>query len=170
MRVTLWYLIEDSPVPFIRTILHPTDLSEQSRTAFELASALAHDFGAELVVLHVYPEPINGAEAVDRTRDDGLEEDLGMALRKLVPSDPTIPVDYHLEEGDPAKTILKASSKCDLIVMGTHGRRGIKRALLGSVAEKVLREARCPVVTVRPTAHLGGDKPDSLPEAAAGWH
>jgi nucleotide-binding universal stress UspA family protein len=62
-----------------------------------------------------------------------------------------VPVEHRLEEGDPATEILRTARDCgcDLIVMGTHGRRGLSRLLTGSVAEQVMRKAPCPVVTVK---------------------
>lgn len=138
-------------MPHIHTILHPTDLSEISNAAFRLACAFARDYGAELLVLHVYPPPINGAEEIDRDRSDEMEHDLLDAVHKLVPRDPTINTAYRIEEGFPTEVILEVARGCDLIVMGTHGRGGITRAFMGSVAEHVLREANCPVITVRPT-------------------
>jgi len=147
---TSWGLV----MPHIHTILHPTDLSETSNAAFRLACALAHDYGSELLVLHVYPPPFNGADAVDRDRSDDLEHDLLDALHKLSPQDTTLKIDYRVEEGSPAEVILDVARNCDLIVMGTHGRGAIARAIMGSVAEHVLREASCPVITVRPSVTL----------------
>jgi nucleotide-binding universal stress UspA family protein len=138
-------------MPYIHTILHPNDLSETSEAAFRLACALARDYNAEIVVLHVYPPPVNGADAVDRERSNEIQIDLLAALRKITPHDPAIRIEYRLEEGSPEQEIIDAARECDLIVMGTHGRGGIRRAIMGSVAEHVLREATCPVVTVRPT-------------------
>jgi nucleotide-binding universal stress UspA family protein len=134
----------------IRTILHPTDLSEESGSAFQVASSLARDYGAELVLLTVYPPPLNGAEAVDRTRPDGIEEDLLTQLRGLK-VDPAVRVEYRAEKGWPADVILTVarSVRADLIVLGTHGRSGVRRLLMGSTAERVSRKAACPVVTVR---------------------
>jgi nucleotide-binding universal stress UspA family protein len=138
----------------IRTILHPNDLSETSDAAFRLACSLARDYNAEIIVLHVYPPPVNGAEAVDRDRDNDVESDLLDALRKLTLPDPTIRITYRVEEGSATEVIVDAARGCDLIVMGTHGRGGLSRAIMGSVAEHVLREATCPVVTVRPTVKV----------------
>jgi nucleotide-binding universal stress UspA family protein len=155
------------PVAYIHTILHPTDLSETSAAAFRLACALAQDYCSDLLVLHVYPPPLNGAEAVDRHRGNELEADLLEALHGLIPPNPDIHVEYRVEEGAPAEVILDVSQQCDLIVMGTHGRGGISRVLMGSVAEHVLREAVCPVVTVRPTVTLPAELAAELQEAHA---
>ncbi len=72
-------------------------------------------------------------------------------LRHVQASDAKIPVKHLLEEGDPAAEILRVADelKCDLIVMGMHGRRGVARLLMGSVAEHVVRKATCPVLVVK---------------------
>ena len=150
-------------MPHIQTILHPTDLSETSKAAFQLACALARDYSAELLILHVYPPPFNGADAVDRDRTDDVETDLFDAIHNSMPPDPTISMIYRIEEGSPTEVILDVAQRCDLIVMGTHGRDGISRAIMGSIAEHVLREASCPVVTVRSSIHL----PEEIPAGKA---
>ena len=143
----------------IRTILHPTDFSESSDAAFRLASSLARDYAARLVLVYVYPPPVNGAEAVDRGRDDSIEDDLVAKLHQLKPDDPAIKVEYRVEEGHPADEILAVAEeeKADLIVLGTHGRSGVRRAVMGSVAEAVSRKALAPVVTVRPAVNIRSD-------------
>lgn len=140
----------------LHTILYPTDLSEDSCAALDLACSFARDHGARLVVLGVYPSPLNGAEAIDRERDDSLKTDLLAQLHGLN-IDPSISAEYVVEEGRPAVLILSVAEelKADLIVMGTHGRTRIRRLLMGSVAEAVSRSALCPVLTVR--SGLAGD-------------
>src|SRR5262249_5967272 len=78
-------------------------------------------------------------------------------LRLAQASAPGLQADYRVEEGDAAARIVGAAqeTRCDLIVMGTHGRTGLGRALMGSVAEQVLRTAPCPVVTVKAPAKAG---------------
>jgi nucleotide-binding universal stress UspA family protein len=136
----------------VRTILHPTDFSEPSGYAFNLACALARDYGARLVVLHVTPPPVivyGGGMAPPLPAD--YEDRLREQLRQVVPPDPKVAVEHRLVEGDMAAEILRIAgeTKCDLIVMGTHGRTGLGRMLMGSVAEQVVRKASCPVVTVK---------------------
>jgi len=117
-----------------------------------MACALARDYGARIVLLHV-KEPIPVAYGEFGAFPMGTEEDepLRELLLRQCPADPAIPVEYRLAEGDPAAEIVRMAQKieCDLIVMGTHGRTGLGRLLMGSVAEMVLREAPCPVLTVR---------------------
>src|SRR5581483_585826 len=138
-----------SAMPEIRTVLYPTDFSESSEAALALARALARDYDARLVVLHAYPP-----EAAARA------DELRARLQDLVPDDRTVAVEYRAAEGPPAGVILRAAEEvgADLIVMGTHGRGGLRRAVLGSTAEEVSRLARCPVATVRPTVSIPREK------------
>jgi nucleotide-binding universal stress UspA family protein len=135
----------------IRRILVPTDFSETGRAAFELACSLVAGQGAEVLLLYVHPPAPAFDEAgalVPETPE--YREQLRERLRRLCPPDPAVRVDYWLDKGDPAAAILRLAAlmNCDLIVMGTHGRTGIFRLLLGSVTEAVLRKAPCPVLTV----------------------
>jgi len=135
----------------IRTILHPTDFSEQSEYALRLACALARDHGAHLIVLHVAPPPvIASAEGVFHSEPEYCLEPLREQLHQLQTPD-VGRVDRRVEEGEPEDEILRVAqeSNADLIVMGTHGRTGLDRLLLGSVAEQVVRQASCPVMTVK---------------------
>jgi nucleotide-binding universal stress UspA family protein len=137
----------------IRRILHPTDFSEGSRYAFETACALARDNQATLVVLHVMMpsvSPMQEAPPPDPLRPAESQRTLA-SLPWPDPSDPRVRVEHRLTEGDPAVEVLRLTEalRCDLIVMGTHGRTGLRRLLLGSVAEEVLREATCPVLVVK---------------------
>ena len=137
----------------IRTILHPTDLSPLSEYGLRLACSLARDHGARLIVLHVRPPEILFADSPYVLLPDPGQvwEHWQEELRQLQPQDPTVAVEHLLKEGDPATEILRTAkaNDCDLIVMGTHGRTGVSRLLMGSVAERVLRKAACPVLTVK---------------------
>jgi nucleotide-binding universal stress UspA family protein len=135
----------------IRTILHPTDFSEPAEAAFSVATMLARTHGARIVVLHVYPPPVCHGEVVARRQDGGYEADLWRLLDRYHAPDPATPVGGRLVEGDAAEEIVRVAKEegCDLIVMGTHGRGGLPRLLIGSVADKVMRHAGCPVLTVR---------------------
>jgi nucleotide-binding universal stress UspA family protein len=147
----------------IRTILHPTDFSAASRHAFELACSLARDHGARLVVLHVLERPLTVPSGVMSPPPPPPEElaerreEARQQLLRVRPDDEAIRVEHRLEEGDPATAALQVAQEkaCDLIVMGTHGRAGFARLLLGSVAEKVLRGATCPVLTVKTPSGTG---------------
>jgi nucleotide-binding universal stress UspA family protein len=135
----------------IHTILHPTDFSDRSGNALPLACALARDYAARLVVLHVaQPTPlVYGEGFVVPDPDETVREERERLQNLLVPVS-GIPVEKRFVEGDPADRVLDVAReiRADLIVMGTHGRTGLKRLLMGSVAEQVVRKAVCPVLTV----------------------
>lgn len=136
----------------LRTILHPTDFSDSSEYARQLARSLARDYGARLIVVHVapgeivYPGLIGGPTETKPYLDE-IEE----RLRESFENDRDTHAEIVVREGEPASTILWLAEEvhADLIVMGTTGRSGFGRLLLGSVAEEVMRKARCPVLTVR---------------------
>jgi len=136
----------------IRTILHATDFSEPSRLAFQLACSLARDYGARLILVHVVELPMpavaEGVMMVPITIDP---EPLRKRLEQLRPEAATVRIEHRLLEGNPAAEILRVArdTKCSLIVLGTHGRTGVGRFLMGSVAEQIVRNAPCPVITVK---------------------
>jgi nucleotide-binding universal stress UspA family protein len=138
-------------LPF-KTILFATDFSPASKVAFGVASALARDYKAHLIAMHVVePARVGYAEFASYI---GPEEDRGAAmsmLQALKAPSATVTIEYRLLEGDPANVIAETAqeTEADLIVMGTHGRTGLSRIVMGSVAEEVLRRASCPVLTVR---------------------
>jgi nucleotide-binding universal stress UspA family protein len=135
----------------IQTILYPTDFSEPSEAALSVARSFAHDQGARLIILHVAPVELAGGGPLvpmdPRFYQDAIEE----VRRRLNGSDLNYHVETRLRQGDAAEEILSLAAElgCDLIVMGSHGRSGLGRLLMGSVAEAVLRGARCPVLTVK---------------------
>jgi nucleotide-binding universal stress UspA family protein len=133
----------------IAKILYPTDFSSYSNQAYFHAIGLAEVHGASLTVLFVYkPE----AKAPDTQGDEGQSRAYWREqLEQIRPTNPDIPVRHVFLEGDPAEEIVRygRDTGMDLIVMGTHGRTGLERLLLGSVAEKVLRDASCSVLVVK---------------------
>lgn len=137
----------------LATILHPTDFSEHSEFAFRLACALARDYNARLVLMHVLPPPtvIYAGGPVPAETWPTVEE-AKEKLRQLEGQAHHVRVESQVMEGDPVDLILRAAEEtsCDLIVMGTHGRTALARLLMGSVAELVLRKAPCPVLTSKP--------------------
>ena len=152
----------------IRTVLHPTDYSELSHPAFDLACSLARDFRADLIICHVAPPPIVAAgEGVVTDFPTGESEQMVARLEQVTPGDPQVRVTHKLLRGDPAAEIIRLAGEvnADLIVIGTHGRSGLGRLLMGSVAEAVTREAPCPVVTVK--APLPADRAPAQVEETA---
>ena len=140
-------------------ILVPTDFSAHAKEAARMAIELAKRFDAKLYFVHVFqsvayvlPEGymLYSAPQLGEILDD---------LDKLVAAEKSDAqkagargVEGDLVEGVPATEIVRYAREkgCDLIVIGTHGRTGVKHALLGSIAEKVMRTADCPVMVVRP--------------------
>jgi nucleotide-binding universal stress UspA family protein len=146
----------------LKMILLPTDFSECSNAALPLARSLARDHGAKLVLLHVAPIEVvpDGAYIVPMNPEvyrQALEE-----LRTRVEGpDMKLGIDIELKQGDAAEEILASAAehKADLIVIGTHGRSGLGRLILGSVAEAVMRRSTCPVLTVKPPTPEVSTKP-----------
>jgi nucleotide-binding universal stress UspA family protein len=138
----------------LATILHPTDFSEQSEFAFRLACALARDYKARLVLLHVLPPPMaTYAGGLAATADRWHDTDEAKArLQRMEEEAHRVRVESTVMAGDPVDMILRAATETnsDVIVMGTHGRTALGRLLMGSVAESVLRKAPCPVLTSKP--------------------
>jgi universal stress protein A len=140
-----------------RTILVPVDFSAGSETALDYAVELAAKLDAKVYILHVLGlsglgVPELGAALAPEVIDS-MVRDSDTALAKLADarrSRATI-ADPLLRTGDARDVILHIAEEvtADLIVMGTHGRRGVGRALLGSVAESIVRTAPCPVLTIR---------------------
>jgi nucleotide-binding universal stress UspA family protein len=134
----------------IKKILYPTDFSSYSNQAYFHAIALAGTHGASLTVLFVY-NPDATSTPGSTGEDEADRRYWQEQLEQIRPTDPHIPVSHVLLEGDPATEIVRygRDAGVDLIVMGTHGRTGLERLLLGSVAEKVLRDAACSVLVVK---------------------
>jgi nucleotide-binding universal stress UspA family protein len=144
----------------IRTIVHPTDFSEAADRAYRIAFMIARECGARLIALHVVemhaePPPVAYAEmGAPFPLYSEYPNDLASSRERLhaqFDADRAMGVEARMTVGAAAEEILRFADEthCDLIVMGTHGRRGVRRLLMGSVAEAVLRRARCPVLTVR---------------------
>jgi nucleotide-binding universal stress UspA family protein len=149
----------------IRTILHPTDFSNRSEDAFQAACSLARDHGARVVVLYVRaPTLIAGAfgEPGPMVPDPvQTPADVKEKIVAMHPLDPALDIEFCVGEGDPAVEIVRMARAmvASLIVMGTHGRSGISRLLMGSVAEAVLRKAPCPVLTLKAPFFVGAAVP-----------
>lgn len=150
-----------------KTILVPTDFGEPSEAALETAIEYAKVFGAEIVLMHAFEIPIVGfpdgaivatAELTSRILEGaqaGLDHQIavhqgcGVVIRGVI------------KQGDPFRMVNETADEvgAGLIALGTHGRKGLSRALLGSVAEKVVRSAHVPVLTVHPPEQLATRAP-----------
>ena len=148
----------------IRKVICPVDFSPNSDHALRYAVAMTETHGAELVLLHVMEMPdyalpegtlAVGVTAVDLVRE--LEAGCRRQLDELAQSVRTdvVRVTTLLATGVPFIEIVRAARDqgADLIVMGTHGRTGLAHMMIGSVAEKVVRKAPCPVLTVKHPEH-----------------
>ena len=123
----------------VKKILYPTDFSSYSNQAYFHALGLAEAYGAALAVVYVH------------TPGAGDREHCRGQLEQVRPANPKIAVSHVLLEGDPATEIARyaAEAGVDVIVIGTHGRTGVDRLVMGSVAERVMREAPCSVLVVK---------------------
>jgi nucleotide-binding universal stress UspA family protein len=136
-------------------ILHPTDYSESSKYALQIAADLARQHQAKLLILHVAetlgPENVTFGEATSQLEPASYRHRLEEDLRRQIPAPSGISVEYILADGDIVQEIDRTAQKhgCDLIVMGTHGRTGLIHLVMGSIAEKVIRLAPCPVLTTK---------------------
>lgn len=142
----------------IRRVLHATDFSATSRRAFDTAVALAKSQRATLTIVHVLapivlvPEQYLDAVTMDRLQKQARQWSIRQLSRVAVRAKKAgVKASVLLREGDAADQILRAcrSTRSDLIVMGTHGRRGLPKFFPGSVADRVIATASCPVVTAR---------------------
>jgi nucleotide-binding universal stress UspA family protein len=148
-------------VPAVTRVLVPVDFSPSAREALDYASFLAERLGAELLLLHVWEPPgyvgpdtlgllplATEPPAWERTRAEVERE-----VERLVAASAARQgrVSIRVEAGQAADVILRVAKEAgaDLVVMGTHGRTGLSRLLVGSVAEAVLRRSTCPVLTLR---------------------
>ena len=142
----------------IKRMLCASDFSPASRPAFQLAQELARTLKAKLILFHAYERSVpigNGGylpqsvmqEMLTATRDAAAQ-----SLKRLARSSQgkDVRISTLLAEGSAAAAIVRAAKKnrVDLVVMGTHGRTGVRRLLMGSVADRVIRTASCPVLVV----------------------
>lgn len=133
-------------------IIFPTDFSRCGDAALKMATALARDSGAKLLIVHVEEPPVAyGGGEMYYGVPDPASDDLWRMLREVLPTDPAVPFEHRLITGDPSSAIARLAEEehADMIIMGTHGRTGLTRLLMGSVAEAVVRRAPCPVLTYK---------------------
>jgi nucleotide-binding universal stress UspA family protein len=143
----------------IRQIVAPIDFSAYSKHAVAWAFTLAQKFGAKLLLLHVVELPAYPIEGLPPSRLGGtlledLERQAEADLAKVMPEAPGLEgeVTRRVAVGVPYRKIVEVAQaeNADLIVMATHGRTGLSHLFMGSVAERVVRTAPCPVLTIRP--------------------
>jgi nucleotide-binding universal stress UspA family protein len=141
-----------------RKILCPIDFSEHSLVALDVALKMARQNDAALYLLNVAPTPAGAAgfqpvpmDPYPQVEKDRLEQ-LAKLARERIPA--AVRYETLVVSGDPAERVLNAAHEldADLIVMGTHGRKGLSHLVLGSVAERVVRESPVPVLTAHSSA------------------
>lgn len=134
----------------IRHIVYPTDFSSYSTQAYFYAAGLAEKYGAELTVVFVHNAT---SDEADRGPDYWKAQ-----LDQVVPHNDKVTVRHAFLTGDAATEIVKfaADRRADVIVIGTHGRTGLDRLMMGSVAERVVRDAPCSVLVVKLPRHRDG--------------
>jgi nucleotide-binding universal stress UspA family protein len=140
-----------------RTILVPIDFSDHSSAALDLAIDLARSDGATLHLLHCYPIDPGAISPYGIILPEGFDRDVreaaGTQLARWADkaAAANVPVEQHLSSMFPAEVIARLAEEvgADLIVMGTRGLSGLKHVLLGSITERVLRLAKCPVLSVK---------------------
>ena len=137
----------------LKTILHPTDLSDLALNAFHAAHALARDHRARLILLYVHQpqEVVEGEFGMPPPEDEPSDEEMLARLRAMVPAGSLVQAEAAVAHGNAAEAIVAVARElnCDVIVMGTHGRKGVARWFHGSVADAVTRTAPCPVLALR---------------------
>lgn len=141
----------------IRTVLAPVDFGASSEHALDVALDLAKSVGATLHVLHVYQIPVYGfpdgaflaGPEIATRMSEAAQRGLDALVQRI--ADRGVPVKGTLRQGAPHEEIVAMAkeSAADVVVIGTHGRTGLSHALMGSVAEKVVRTCPVPVLSVR---------------------
>ncbi len=145
----------------LKKILFPTDFSETSEEATKYAVSFARDCKAKLYALHVVNEKVftEGLNLPRVVSVEELEKEMTLEAKKrlqtLVPEEERAGLDWEpvIRQGEPFLEIIRFAKEndIDLIVIGTHGRSGFEHIIFGSTAEKVVRKAPCPVLSVRPS-------------------
>ncbi len=156
----------------VQHILVPTDFSDDADQALDYAIALAQKLQARLTLLHVFHlSPLSVGEMPPAVLSATVQEMETTAQQRMQATlarvhHAGLHTDSAIIEGMPVQTILDTASEknVDLIVMGTHGRTGLTHVLMGSVAEKVVRLAPCPVLVTRGTTEASPADEDAMPD------
>jgi nucleotide-binding universal stress UspA family protein len=137
-------------------IIVPVDFSVGDDSVVRMALSMARDFDAHVIVAHVEEPPLTYAAGEMYYGVPTPERpELRNMLEGVVPANPGVELELRLVTGDPAMAIVELAEEenADMIIMGTHGRTGLTRLVMGSVAEAVVRRANCPVLTCRIPVH-----------------
>jgi nucleotide-binding universal stress UspA family protein len=151
---------EENPVRPISTIVLATDLSPASTEATSRAVDLADRLGARLLIVNVLEKHrVSGSGSHDRVDQARAEREAHLVTLVRDARDASVNAEFLVWEGDPGTSIAAAAEaeNADMVVVGTRGRSGAERMILGSVSDHVVRNAPCPVLVVRPTARRSPD-------------
>jgi nucleotide-binding universal stress UspA family protein len=149
----------ETPGLGIRSILVPIDFSVHSKNALKYAVLMARQFGASIHLVYVveptiYPADLGFGQVVLPGVEDELREKGGTELQSLVRKEigASVKSSWAVRTGNPHQEILREAEEkgVDLIVVATHGHSGVEHMLFGSTADRVVRHAKCPVLTIRP--------------------
>jgi nucleotide-binding universal stress UspA family protein len=153
-------VVQEAHMIRLKKILFPTDFSETSQEAAHYAISFAREFKAKAYILHVvnqkvFTEGLNMPRVVSvEELEKEMTEEARRRLKTLIPAEEAEGVDMEsvIRKGEPFLEIIRFAKEedVDLIVIGTHGRSGFEHIIFGSTAEKVVRKAPCPVLSVRP--------------------
>jgi nucleotide-binding universal stress UspA family protein len=148
----------------VEKILFPTDFSEGSFHALPYAADLSKHYNAKLYILHIVYDVFKATDShIPHVSADELYREISDWAKKEIDSccieeiRGLLKVEKLIQQGIPHEEIINfaAKEKIDMIIMGTYGKKGIERFIFGSTAEKVVRNAPCPVMTVRVPEHRG---------------
>jgi len=144
-----------------KTILVPTDFSQHSDKALQIAVDIASQYNAKIILLHVIDENIQQCaadycisnEAIEQLKNESMNastDKLNKTINSLKGST-KVDISFEVKNGVPAEVLLdeQKTNKLDLIVIASHGKTGILSHLIGSVTDKVVRAAKCPVMVIR---------------------
>jgi universal stress protein A len=139
----------------IKKILCPVDFSDFNQAANVYASVLAHANEAEIIYLHILQPDVPYGSYVYINLEKESERERKQ-LEEIKPTIATVKASYVIEPGSPTTRIVEYAEEndVDMIVMGTHGRTGLGRVLMGSIAEAVVRKAECPVLALKPNTKV----------------
>ncbi|MBI4558232.1 MAG: universal stress protein [Candidatus Hydrogenedentes bacterium] len=158
------FVKEDLSSICVKRVLFPTDFSSFSQKALPLAASFCQEFGATLVLAHVWERAAyfpNFMPEMELRNSPKIMNEARESLEKIASEAGVSDLEIQVLRGIPHREIvqLATDTDVDLVVMATHGRSGMALTIFGSVAEKVVRSAPCPVLTVRPTARLDAPQP-----------
>lgn len=140
----------------IKKILVPIDLSSSTQLQLDFASSLARQYGAAVSLVHVHESPHHfaGGSFVDAPAPDTSQ--IAAEFKQVRLPESSTPAEHVLLAGNPADEVVRLADEgqYDLLILGSHGRTGLARVLMGSIAESIVRRVRCPVIVCKPCSDV----------------